>query len=86
MPVDTDLGVNTDSESGKEKVLEVELTAREIEVLHLMARGMSNAEIAKELVISEHTAKAHVGHILRKFKVHDRILVVVEAMRAKIIE
>ena len=64
----------------------VGLTAREKEVLYLMAQGKSNSEIAKELVISEHTAKAHVGHILGKFKVHDRILVVVKAMRAKIIE
>ena len=82
MPVDTNFGVG---ENGK-KMSEVKLTAREKEVLHLVAQGKSNAEIAKELIISEHTAKAHVGHILEKFRVHDRILVVVKAMRAKIIE
>lgn len=80
MPTDIELG----SENGSKK--KVKLTAREKEVLRLMAQGKSNSEIAKELVISEHTAKAHVGHILEKFRVHDRILVVVEAMRLKLIE
>ena len=42
------------------------LTRREIEVIDLMARGASNPEIANELVISEHTVKSHVKHILRK--------------------
>lgn len=86
MPVDIDSGGNVNYERANEEALKAELTAREKEVLYLVAQGKSNSEIAKELVISEHTAKAHVGHILNKFKVHDRILVVVEAMRAKIIE
>ncbi len=85
MPVDSDFGVQTDNNC-KKKSSKFKLTPREKEVLHLMAQGKSNAEIAKKLVISEHTAKAHVGHILEKFKVHDRILVVVKAMREKIIE
>ena len=62
------------------------LTKREKEVLRLMALGRSNAEIAEELIISEHTAKAHVCHILEKFRVHDRILAVVKAIRAGIID
>ena len=57
------------------------LTQREIEVLQLMAKGESNAQIAKRLIISEHTAKAHVCNVLEKFEVHDRVLAVVKAMR-----
>jgi DNA-binding NarL/FixJ family response regulator len=55
------------------------LTTREREVLSLVARGLSNAEIAEKLVISPATAKTHVSRAMRKVNAHDRAQLVVLA-------
>ena len=63
-----------------------ELSEREREVFHLLARGLSNAEIGSELFISETTVKTHVTHILQKLGLRDRVQAVVLAYQAGIFE
>ena len=63
-----------------------ELTEREVDVLRLIARGLSNAEIGQTLFISETTVKTHVTHILQKLNLRDRVQAVVLAHQTGIFE
>lgn len=62
------------------------LTERELEVLRLVARGLNNREIARELYISENTVKNHVRNILEKLQLHSRMEAVMYAVREKILD
>jgi DNA-binding NarL/FixJ family response regulator len=67
--------------AGRDRLRRV-LTDRELEVLAMVARGLSNAEIAEELTISPATAKTHVAHLLTKLDARDRIQLVIIAYRS----
>jgi DNA-binding NarL/FixJ family response regulator len=62
-----------------------ELTPRELEVLRLVAAGLSNADIAEALVVSEHTAKTHIAHILGKLGLRGRTQAVIFAYETGVV-
>jgi len=61
------------------------LTEREFQVLKLVTLGKTNVEIARELIVSVHTAKAHVCSILQKMSVEDRVQAAVKAVRSGLV-
>ncbi|HLI37514.1 MAG TPA: response regulator transcription factor [Streptosporangiaceae bacterium] len=75
-----------DEEERPQQVPAPKLTDREMEVLRLIARGMNNRDIARELFISENTVKNHVRNILEKLQIHSRMEAVMIAVREKLIE
>ncbi|NYG55211.1 response regulator transcription factor [Nocardioides perillae] len=62
------------------------LTERELQVLRLVARGLNNREVAKQLFISENTVKNHVRNILEKLQLHSRMEAVMYAVREKLLD
>jgi two-component system NarL family response regulator len=73
-------------EQPEQQVPAPKLTDREMQVLKLVAKGMNNRDIAKELFISENTVKNHVRNILEKLQIHSRMEAVMIAVREKLIE
>jgi two-component system NarL family response regulator len=77
---------NNLAKQAQQKVLVPRLTDRELQVLKLVAQGMSNREVAEELFISENTVKNHVRNILEKLHLHSRMEAVVYAVREKLLD
>ncbi|MBR2386296.1 response regulator transcription factor [bacterium] len=71
--------------TGETNEIKNQLTEREAEVLKHLVQGKSNTEIAKELIVSVHTAKAHVCSILQKLCVDDRVQAAVKAIRENLV-
>lgn len=70
----------------REQVGGLRLTERELEVLRLVARGLNNREVAKQLFISENTVKNHVRNILEKLQLHSRMEAVMYAVKEKLLD
>ena len=74
-----------ENNKSEEKYTNINLTERELEVLKHLVSGKSNSEIAKALIVSVHTAKAHVCNIFQKMCVEDRVQAAVKAIREHIV-
>jgi DNA-binding NarL/FixJ family response regulator len=70
----------------RQQIAPPRLTDRELEVLRLVAKGLNNRDIAKNLYISENTVKNHIRNILEKLQLHSRMEAVIYAVREKILE
>jgi two-component system NarL family response regulator len=77
---------NNLAKQAQQKSLAPKLTDRELQVLKLVAQGMSNREVAGQLYISENTVKNHVRNILEKLHLHSRMEAVVYAVREKLLD
>ena len=77
---------NNLAKQAQQKIQVPKLTDRELQVLKLVAQGMSNREVAEDLFISENTVKNHVRNILEKLHLHSRMEAVVYAVREKLLD
>jgi two-component system NarL family response regulator len=77
---------NNLAKQAQQKIQVPKLTERELQVLKLVAQGMSNREVAEDLFISENTVKNHVRNILEKLHLHSRMEAVVYAVREKLLD
>lgn len=77
--------VNTGEIKKESKANDYNLTTREAQILKLITQGYNNNEIAKELIVSINTTKAHVANILQKLEVEDRLQAAVKAINDKIV-
>jgi len=79
-------GLRSAAHGGASSRSERPLTTRELEILRLVASGLSNAQIAHQLHISEQTVKTHIGHLMRKIGVRSRLHAARYAMRNGLVE
>jgi DNA-binding NarL/FixJ family response regulator len=82
----TEFQAMTKRADDRQQIAPPRLTDRELEVLRLVAKGLNNRDIAKNLYISENTVKNHIRNILEKLQLHSRMEAVIYAVREKILE